>query len=115
MDADAFFDELYSQFCVSFPCYALIHINGGGYVAESAGDGSQALVILTDSDLMKMHRARRSLGRTIPVTFHHPSELMAIVSSLPSNITHVTFDPGRKFHRRYPLAALRNSLTTKVS
>lgn len=115
MDADAFFDDLYSQFCVSFPCYALFRTNGGGFVAEAAGDGSLALVVLTDPDLLRLHRARRSTGRTVPVVLASGEELSSLVAGLPAAVTHVTFDPARKFHRRYPLSVLRTSLTAKVA
>lgn len=115
MDADAFFDELYSQFCVSFPCYALFRTNGGGFVAEPASDGTHALVVLTDPDLLRLHRARRSTGRTVPVVLANADELSSLVAGLPSTVTHVTFDPARKFHRRYPVTVLRKSLAAKAA
>lgn len=111
MDTELFFDELYSQFCVSFPCYALLRANGHGFVTEPANDGTQALVVLTDDDVLRLYRARRSTGRCVPVILSDADELSALVAGLPAGVTHVTFDPARKFHRRYPVSVLRKSLT----
>jgi hypothetical protein len=110
MDTEPFFDDLYSQFCVSFPCYALLRPNGHKFVTEPANDGTQALVILTDDDVLRLYKARRSTGRVLPVIVSDADELSELVAGLPATVTHVTFDPARKFHRRYPVTVLRKSL-----
>ncbi|MGL6096709.1 MAG: hypothetical protein ACRC7O_13045, partial [Fimbriiglobus sp.] len=93
MSEAEFFDELYDQHCVAFPCYALLKPNGGGFVAEGAADGSAALVVLTDDDLMRRYRRTRRGRGAAPVTLAAPDDLATLVAGLPRAITHVTFDP----------------------
>lgn len=110
MDAEYFFDELYSQYCVPFPCYALLRPVGMEFVTESANDGTEAVVVLTDDDLLRRYRNRRATGPTLPVALATPDDLSVFVAGLPAEVTHVTFDPAKKFHRRYPIDVLRTSL-----
>ena len=84
--------------------------DGHGFVTEPASDGTQALVVLTDADLLRLYRARRSTGKAVPVVFSDSDELAGVVGGLPAAVTHVTFDPARKFHRRYPVGVLNKSL-----
>lgn len=110
MNFEEFFDLLYSDYCVPFPCYALLGGGGRGYITEVAPDGSKSLVLLTDEDLMQRYQTKRPVGPTIPVALEHPRSLASLVDTLPAEITHVTFDPAPKFHRRYPVSVIRASL-----
>ncbi len=109
MDADAFFDTLYSQFCVHFPCYAL-YGPGVGFRSEPADDDTASLVLFTDEDLIERYLKGRRGKKPMPVGFHDPVALSRVLDRLPRKITHVTFDPAARVHRRYPLHAVRESL-----
>lgn len=112
MDDESFFDRLYGEFHVHFPCYAVVLADGEGFATETAPDGSEALVLLTDDDL-----AERYLGDAdgpFPVTLSGPGLLATLLGRLPPSIGHVTFDPGPWFHRRYPLDAIRAGLAAPV-
>jgi hypothetical protein len=109
MDGEPFFDRLYSRYYVPFPCYAVVLPGGGGFATEPAEDGTEALVVLTDEDLAHRHLAERDdVAFTAPLDT--PELLSALLGRLPLSITHVTFDPNPRFHRRYPLDAIRASL-----
>lgn len=113
MDADAFFDRLYSQFYVHFPCYALLSEDGRGLLAESVGDGSTALVLLTDDDMIRRYRdARNTVG--VPVEVSDARHLRRVLKAMPAGVTHVTFDPSPRFHRRYPVGVLRKRLADLI-
>ena len=109
MDGEPFFDRLYSRYYVPFPCYAVVLPGGGGFATEPAEDGTEALVLLTDEDLADRHLAVRT-DDAFPATLGTPELLSALLGRLPPSITHVTFDPNPRFHRRYPLDAIRASL-----
>jgi hypothetical protein len=113
MDGEPFFDRLYRRFHVSFPCYVVLRPDGRGFAAEPADDGTQALVLLTDDDLAERHRAARG-DDAFPVAVATPELLAALLARLPAAVTHVTFDPNPRFHRRYPLDAIRDSLAAPV-
>ena len=111
--ADAFFDRLYSQFYVHFPCYALLSEDGRGFLAETAADGSTALVLLTDDDLIRRYRdARKTVGVAVPVA--DAKQLRRVLKALPGHVSHVTFDPSPRFHRRYPVGVLRKRLAELI-
>lgn len=111
--ADAFFDALYSQFYVHFPCYAVLSEDGRGFLAESAVDGSTALVLLTDDDLIRRYReSRGTMGVAVPVA--DAKQLRRVLKALPRHVTHVTFDPSPRFHRRYPVGVLRKRLAELI-
>jgi hypothetical protein len=109
MDGEPFFDALYSRYHVPFPCYAVVLPGGGGFATEPAADGTEALILLTDEDLADRHLAARD-DAAFPATLGTPELLSALLGRLPPSITHVTFDPNPRFHRRYPLDAIRASL-----
>jgi hypothetical protein len=108
MDDEAFFDDLYAQFCVSFPLFAVTR-RGVGLATEPAADGTASLVLLTDSDLLDRYLASKP-GRLTAVRVGTAARLARLLDRLPDAVTHVTFDPQPKFHRRFPLAALRERL-----
>lgn len=110
MDGEEFFDQLYCQFNVHFPCYALRHGSGAGFAAEPADDGTMSIVLLTDKDLVRRYHAERGIDRHLAVVLHDAGSLSRFLDRLPETITHVTFDPSRRFHRRYPVAAIREGL-----
>lgn len=109
MDGEEFFDRLYSQFHVPFPCYAVLLPDGQGFAAEPALDGTESLILLTDEDLAERYLDREG-GKPFPVKLSDPDLLAKLLRRLPPSITHVTFDPNPRFHRRYPLDAIRDSL-----
>jgi hypothetical protein len=109
MDGDAFFDDLYAQYCVQLPVFALYR-RGRGYASEPAADGSRSLVLLTDADLMDRHRGRHPAGLYTPVELNTPAALRRFLGRLPAGFTHVTFDPQPRFHRRFPVGVLREHL-----
>jgi hypothetical protein len=109
MDDDAFFDDLYAQFCVPLPVFALYR-RGRGFATEAAADGSRSLVLLTDHDLMERHRDRHPAGLYTPVRLGTPAALGRFLAGLPRGFTHVAFDPQPAFHRRFPLAVLKDHL-----
>ena len=109
MDGEAFFDELYAQYCVPLPVFALYR-RGRGFASEPATDGSRSLVLLTDADLMEQHRDRSPAGLYTPVRLGTAAALRRFLGTLPKGFTHITFDPQPRFHRRFPLAVLRAHL-----
>lgn len=111
MDGEEFFDRLYTDFHVHFPCYAVVLEHGEGFATEPADDGTESLVVLTDDDLVERFLAR-SEGRPFPVKLDNPDLMAKLLARLPPSITHVTFDPNPRTHRRYPIAAIRASLAT---
>lgn len=106
MDGEEFFDRLYSRFHVHFPCYALLSEDGRGFAAEPAEDGTTALVLLTDDDLLEQYRDEQE-GHYLPVTLSTSADLSRLLSRLPAGVTHVTFDPSGWFHRRFPTGLIR--------
>lgn len=113
MDADAFFDRLYSQFYVHFPCYALLSEDGRGFLAEAVGDGTAALILLTDDDMIRRYReSRGTVG--VPVRVGDARHLRRVLKAVPAGLTHVTFDPSPRFHRRYPVRVLRKKLAEMI-
>ena len=115
MSGEDFFDRLYSDYCVPFPCFALRSPTGSGLAVEPAGDGTRSLVILTDEDLLTHYQVvRLGAANMVPVRIVDPAAMADIVAWLPSEITHVAFDPTPGFHRRYPVAAVRASLALLV-
>ncbi len=115
MDVEEYFDRLYSHFCVPFPCYALSAHSGEGVVTEQAADGTEAVVILTDDDMLRRFHAERQAAPHFPVVLSEPRELARFLARLPSRITHVTFDPLPRVHRRYPREVIRASVSRAVS
>ena len=109
MDGDAFFDDLYAQFCVPLPVFALYR-RGRGFASEPATDGTRSLVLLTDADLMEQHRDRHPAGLYTPVRLGTAAALWRFLDRLPAGVSHVTFDPQPRFHRRFPLTVLRAHL-----
>ena len=109
MDGEEFFDRLYSEFYVPFPCYAVALEHGEGFATEPADDGTEALVILTDDDLLERFLTRAG-GKPFAAKLTYPELLAKMLRRLPPTITHVTFDPSPTFHRRYPIDAVRASL-----
>lgn len=114
MDVEEFFDRLYSHYYVHFPCYALYE-RGTGFLTESAGDGSASLVLFTDEDLVQRHLASHTNEKLMPIGFHDYVGLARVFERLPRKITHVTFDPNPRFHRRYPVSAIRKSIASAAS
>jgi hypothetical protein len=115
MDGEEFFDRLYSQFCLHFPCYALRVPGAAGYAVESASDGTRAVVLLTDQDLVERYHAEKGLERHLPVILADAGSLARFLRRLPPAVTHVTFDPSKRFHRRYPVDVIRACLDFAVS
>ena len=113
MDAEAFFDSLYSQFYVHFPCYALLTEDCSGFLAEGIGDGTVALVLLTDDDLIRRYREARKLDG-VPYRVTDARQLRRILKAVPVGLTHVTFDPSPRFQRRYPVKLLRKKLAEMI-
>lgn len=111
MEAEAFFDDLYDHYCLAFPCFALVRNLRRGCVAECANDGTLSLVVLTDEDLLRRYRKQKVARTAVPYRFDSPEELRAFLRALPAQITHVTFDPTRRFHRRYPVSALLSTIS----
>lgn len=114
MDDEAFFDELYAQYCVPLPVFALYR-RGRGFATESATDGTRSLVLLTDDDLLARHQERFPDGLYSPVRLGTAAALARFLSNLPAEVTHVTFDPQPRFHRRFPVGVLRDHLPQTVS
>ena len=109
MDGEEFFDRLYSQFYVHFPCYALLSEDGRGLLAEPAQDGTTSLVLLTDDDLIRRYRdSRKTVG--VPYAVPDAAHLRKLLRAMPKSVTHVTFDPSPTFHRRYPVGVIRARL-----
>ena len=115
MDGEEFFDRLYSQFCLHFPCYALRQGSGAGFAIEPASDGTAAVVLLTDEDLVERYHRERGLAKHLPVILSGAGSLARFLRQLPPAVTHVTFDPSRRFHRRYPVDVIRDCLDLAVS
>jgi hypothetical protein len=109
MDVEEFFDHLYSHYYVHFPCYAMLREKDSRLASESARDGTRSLVLLTDDDLVGRYQAQRP-GRYLPVMLPTPGHLYRFLGELPDGFTHVAFDPAVRFHRRYPLAVIRDGL-----
>lgn len=112
MDGEPFFDRLYRRFHVSFPCYAVLRPDGRGFATEPADDGTEALVLLTDDDLAARHVEAHADAFAVAVGT--PELLTALLGRLPATVTHVTFDPTPRFHRRYPRDVIRTSLAAPV-
>jgi hypothetical protein len=109
MDGDAFFDRLYSRFYIHFPCYALA--GPSGYATEWAADGTAAVVLLTDEDMIGRYHADRAIELPhYPIALAGPRDLARFVATLPAAVTHVTFDPDPAIHRRFPKAVIRDAL-----
>ena len=115
MDGEEFFDRLYSQFCLHFPCYALRDPGGATFAVEPASDGTRAVVLLTDEDLVERYHEDKGLERHLPVVLADAGSLARLLRKLPRGVTHVTFDPARRFHRRYPVGVIRDCLDFAVS
>jgi len=112
MDGEAYFDRLYSRFYIHFPCYALAGPNG--FVAEPAEDGTAAVVLLTDTDTLRRYHEDRGAEPNYPITLADARELARFVGRLPASITHVTFDPDPRFHRRFPKDVILGALPKAV-
>ena len=115
MDGEEFFDRLYSQFCLHFPCYALRRPDGPGYADESASDGTRAVVLLTDDDLVERYQRGHGLEDHHPMILADVGSLNRFLRKQPHAVTHVTFDPSKRFHRRYPVDVIRDCLDFAVS
>src|SRR4051812_8636363 len=109
MDDESFFDELYAQYCVPLPVYALSR-RGRGFATEAATDGTRSLVLLTDDDLLARHQDRHPTGFYTAVRLGTAAALGRFLGNLPTAVTHVTFDPQPRFHRRFPVGVIRNHL-----
>ena len=109
MDDEAFFDELYAQYCVPLPVFALYR-RGRGYATEPATDGTRSLVLLTDADLLAQHQGRHPVGLYTPVRLGTAAALGRFLNNVAAGVTHVTFDPQPRFHRRFPVGVLREHL-----
>jgi hypothetical protein len=108
MDGEEYFDRLYSRYYIHFPCYALA--SPTGFVTESAADGTQAVVLLTDSDMVRRYHEARKIEPHYPIVLTGARDLARFIGKLPSPITHVTFDPEPSFHRRFPKDVIRDAL-----
>ncbi len=75
-----------------------------------ATDGTARLVLLTDDDLLDQYPAARPGLRLTAVRIGTAARLARVLDRLPKEVTHITFDPQPKFHRRFPLTALRERL-----
>ena len=115
MDGEEFFDRLYSQFCLHFPCYALRSPDGPGFADEPASDGTRAVVLLTDLDLVERYHLGRGMEKHLPVVLADVRSLGRFLRRQPPAVTHVTFDPSKRFHRRYPVDVIRDCLDLAVS
>jgi hypothetical protein len=115
MDGEEFFDRLYSQFCLHFPCYALRSPGGKGFADEPASDGTRAVVLLTDEDLVERYHRDRGLEKHLPVVVADVGSLARFLRRVPPAVTHVTFDPSTHFHRRYPVDVIRDCLDLTAS
>src|SRR5688500_1926492 len=91
MDGEEFFDRLYSQFCLHFPCYALRCPGGKGFADEAASDETRAVVLLTDEDLVERFHRDRGLAKHLPVVVADAGSLARFLRKLPPAVTHVTF------------------------
>ena len=114
MDDEAFFDELYAQYCVPLPVFALYR-RGRGFATEPATDGTRSLVLLTDDHLRDEHLGRHPAGLFTPVRLGTPAALGRFLGNLPKGVTHVTFDPQPRFHRRFPVGVLKEHLPQAVA
>jgi hypothetical protein len=114
MDDEAFFDELYAQYCVPLPVFALYR-RGRGFATEPATDGTRSLVLLTDDDLLARHQERFPAGLFTTVRLGTAAALGRFLGNLAAGVTHVTFDPQPKFHRRFPVAVLKEHLPQAVA
>lgn len=110
MDEDEFFDRLYSRIQVPFPCYAVALAAGRGFATEPADDGTAAVVILTDDDLADRYAGRVEAAGPFPVELTGPDRLARLLRRLPPAVTHVTFDPEPRRHRRFPVGVIADSL-----
>lgn len=108
MDGEAYFDRLYSRFYIHFPCYALAAPTG--FASEPADDGSAAVVLLTDPDMVRRYHEAREIEPYYPIVLAGPRELARFIDKLPPAVSHVTFDPEPGFHRRFPKDVIRDSL-----
>ena len=110
MTDEAFFDRLYRRFHVHFPCHALLTEDGERFVTEPADDGTAALVLLTDDDLLRRYRDARGLIG-LPVLVPDADALSRLIRALPADdVTHVTFDPEVRVHRRFARTAILDVL-----
>lgn len=101
MDYDTFFARLHGRFHIHFPCHALLTDDLSRFVTEPAGDGTNALVLLTDDDLLRRYREAKEVVGT-PVEIPDAPALGRLIRQLPADdVTHVTFDPSPTFHRRF--------------
>lgn len=110
MDGEEFFDRLYEQYYVSFPCYALFDPEGMPEAAP-ADDGTAALIVLTDDDLLDRYLHSVDDADWTVRVLNGPADISRLLDEIPGGITHITFDPDPRFHRRYPLEAVREGLT----
>lgn len=110
MDGEEFFDRLYSRVQVPFPCYAVALAAGRGVATEAADDGTAAVVILTDDDLADRYAERVEAAGPVPVELSTPDRLARLLRRLPPAVTHVTFDPEPRHHRRFPVGVIADCL-----
>ena len=108
MDGDEYFDRLYSRYYIHFPCYALAAPTG--FATEPADDGSAAVVLLTDPDLVARYHRARGAEPHYPIALADAKELARFVAKLPPAVTHVTFDPDPRFHRRFSKDVILSAL-----
>ena len=77
---------------------------------EPATDGTRSLVLLTDDHLRDEHLGRHPAGLYTPVRLGTAASLGRFLGHLPAGVTHVTFDPQPRFHRRFPVGVIREHL-----
>jgi hypothetical protein len=55
------------------------------------------------------------MEKHLPVVLADVRSLGRFLRRQPAAVTHVTFDPSRRFHRRYPVDVIRDCLDFAVS
>lgn len=81
-------------FLIRFPCYTLLYSNtNSGVLHHFPPDGTTAVVILTDEDLLLRHRDRPGLKDTAAWRMENPRHLWDFLKAVPKPVANVVFDP----------------------
>lgn len=108
-----------SHFELTFPCFIVRRDDASRFAVVQLPAGEQAIVVLTDPNLVQMFLFERCWDRIShrPLPISTPNGLARILEShLPAGVTHVVFNPNGAEPRTEPVERLLRLLKhTNVS
>lgn len=106
-----------SKFKLNFPCFIVRREDESRFAVVSLPTGEQAIAVLTDPSLVQMFVIERWDERIAqrPLPVNTPAGLARILEKhVPSEVTHVVFNPNSVQPRIEPIARLLRLLKQGV-